>query len=82
LFEKCNCSSKKFDELESDYAKRKSVEDKIRSRVNGLGWKDLHHARSLKGVDYTVNQLLHHLVMKLVPAPNDRRAILESPRVN
>jgi len=71
-----------FDELGSETAKREAVKDQIRIRVNGLGWKDLHHAWSLKGLDYTANQLLQHLMMKVIPAQNDGRVIPESPSIN
>ena len=70
---------KKFNELRSETAKRDAVKDQIRIRVNGLGWKDLHHAWSLQGVDYTANQLLQHIMMKVIPAQNDIRVIPESP---
>ena len=73
---------RKFDALGSDTAKREAVKDQIRIRVNGLGWKDVHHAWSLKGVDYTANQLLQHLLMKIIPAQDDGRVIPETPRVN
>ena len=73
---------KKFNELGSETAKRDAVKDQIRIRVNGLGWKDLHHAWSLQGVDYTANQLLQHLMMKVIPAQNDGRVIPESPHVD
>ena len=73
---------RKFDALGSDTAKREAVKDQIRIRVNGLGWKDVHHAWSLKGVDYTGNQLLQHLLMKIIPAQDDGRVIPETPRVN
>jgi len=75
-------AQRKFDALGSDTAKREAVKDQIRIRVNGLGWKDLHHTWSLKGVDYTGNQLLQHLFMKIIPAQDDGRVIPETSRVN
>ena len=41
-------AQKKFNELGSETAKRDTVKDQIRIRVNGLGWKDLNHAWSLR----------------------------------
>jgi hypothetical protein len=67
-----------FKKLNSRAAKLEAVKDQIRIRVIGFGWKDLHHPWSKNGVDYTPDQLLSHLIDRIIPQQN-KRGVPEVP---
>ena len=67
-----------FKKLNSHAAKLEAVKDQIRIRVIGFGWKDLHHPWSKNGVDYTPDQLLSHLIDRIIPQQN-KRGVPEVP---
>jgi len=55
-----------FCELGSKTAKTEAVKEHIRIRVPGFGWEDLHHPWSERGVEYTPEQLLDHLIQTII----------------
>ena len=42
-------------------------------RVKGFGWADLHHPWSENGVEFSPEELLTHLVDKIIPQQSKRR---------
>ena len=58
----------------------KAVEEQIRIRVIGFGWKDLHHAWSNCGVEYPPEDLFRHLIKKIIPEQT-KRGIPEKPNM-
>ena len=69
---------KNFSKLNSGAAKLAAIKDQIRIRVIGFGWKDLHHPWSKNGVDYTPEELLHHLIDSIIPQQKHRLLTNES----
>ena len=61
-----------FKKLNSFAVKLETVNDRIQIQVIGFGWKDLHHPWSKNGVDYTPDQLLSHLIDRIIPQQNKR----------
>jgi len=70
-----------FKKLTSVTAKREAVKDQIRIRVLGFGWDDLHHPWSKDGVAYTPEQLLGHLINKIIPEQK-KRTIPKTPPID
>ncbi len=56
-----------YKNLKSETAKKEAMKLQIRIRVEGFGWKHLHHAWSTKGNDYSGDTLKDHLVNKILP---------------
>jgi hypothetical protein len=72
---------KQFSKLTSITAKKKAVKEQIKVRVVGFGWKDLHHAWSKQGVDYTPEFLRDYLIETIIPEQR-KRGIPNAPTVN
>ena len=48
-------------------------------RVIGLGWKDLHHAWSKDGVEYSAEYLKKYLIKTIIPKQSKRSIPIEAP---
>ena len=70
-----------FNALGSKTAKLKAVKEQHRIRTVGFGWKDLHHAWSKSGVDYSPEHLLDWLIEKIIPE-QAKRGIPKTPPAN
>ena len=67
--------------LTSITAKKKAVKEQIKVRVVGFGCKDLHHAWSKQGVDYTPEFLRDYLIETIIPEQR-KRGIPNAPTAN
>ena len=72
---------REFIKLTSESARRDAVKEQIRLRVIGFGWKDLHHAWSKGGVDYSSEHLRDYLIEKILPEEKSR-GVPDVPPVN
>ena len=49
--------NQEYNKLKSESAKKKAMKLQIQIRVKGFGWKNLKHAWSKNGKDYTAAEL-------------------------
>ena len=68
-----------FRQLTSKSAKLEAIKDQIKMRVIGLGWKDLHHAWSKDGVEYSAEYLKKYLIKTIIPKQSKRSIPIEAP---
>jgi hypothetical protein len=72
-----------YSKLTSIKSQNEVVKEKIRIRVIGFGWDDLHHPWSKGGVDYLPEQLKDHLINKIILEQSEnKRSILDVLTVN
>ena len=87
MYHSCNCwksghdVDREFSTLVSKNSKINALQEQIRIRVVGFGWKDLSHPWSKDGRDYTPEELKLHLVTIIIPEQAKRR-IPATPSVN
>ena len=76
---------RKFNELGSETAKKEAVKEQIKMRSEGFGWKEeCHHPWSIKGRFYDSEELKQHLIEKILPFEELKKAsnsIPTSPKV-
>ena len=76
---------KKINELGSETVKKEAIKEQIKMRSEGFGWKDeCHHPWSIKGRFYESEELKQHLIEKILPFEELKKAsnsIPTSPEV-
>ena len=68
-----------YNQLKSETARLNAVKEQILICYLGLGWEDAHHSWSSQGVVFNSQQLLNHLIEKVIPMTGQREVPSEPP---
>ena len=68
-----------YNQLKSETARLNAVKEQILIRYLGLGWEDALHPWSSQGVVFNSQQLLNHLIEKVIPMTGQQEVPSEPP---
>ena len=82
----CRCTTASmamsvYNQLKSETARLNAVKKQILIGYSGLGWEDAHHPWSSQGVVFNSQQLLNHLIEKVIPMTGQQEVPSE-PLIN
>ena len=81
MLENSGTSKKRVAKLSSYSARLEAAKEKIRIRVLGFGWDDLHHVWSKDGYSYTPEELRDYLINIIIPQQK-KRGVPDKPTMN